>query len=144
MQEQSTAVQASTAASIKMLKKCATKRARAETRKRVKEKQKKQQVKKKSNIKTRVPYTKHQRNNALSAIIESYFDKTKYPRPMSIRKAAALYLDDKYSTLQRCINKFKVVKKIKAMIKYIHCYLFVCVLFVTSPYVCIHAYMCKH
>ena len=118
MQEQSTAANAATAASIKLVNKCSTKRARAETRKRIKEKEKAQQSKKK-NTKTRVPYTKHHRNNALDAIIESYYHHDKTVSPLSVRKAASLYLDGKYKTLQRCVNKFQVIKKIETMKKYV-------------------------
>ena len=65
MQEQSTTVKAATAASINLLKKCLTKRARDETRKRIKQRQKLYQSKKKKIAKKNVSYTKHHRNNAL-------------------------------------------------------------------------------
>ena len=115
MQEQSTLSQVVDAGSVKLLNRCTTKRARAETRKRVRAKQK-EQVKKKKSV-NRVPYTRNHLQNAVDALVEAHYNKRREKTVLSVRKAAALFMDNKFSTLNRFMNKYKVITKIKEMKK---------------------------
>ena len=116
MQEQNTAAQAASASSIRLVQRCNTTRARAETRKRIKAKQKQSQKAKKK-VKSRVPYTRQHMHNALDALIDGHYNKRRDKTVMSIRKAARIYMDNKFSTLNRFVKKYSVIEKIKSMKK---------------------------
>lgn len=116
MQEQNTAAQAASASSIRLVQRCNTTRARAETRKRIKAKQKQSQKAKKK-VKSRVPYTRQHMHNALDALIDGHYNKRRDKTVMSIRKAARIYMDNKFSTLNRFVKKYNVIEKIKSMKK---------------------------
>ena len=112
MQEQRTAINVAKAVCIKALRSCTTKRARAETRKHIKVKQK---VKDNKKTKSRVPYTLSHLQNALDALVEAHYHKKRDKTVLSVRKAAMIYMDNKYSTLNRFVKKFQVIDKIKEM-----------------------------
>ena len=97
------------------MKRCSTKRARAATRRRLNTKRKEAEAKRKPK-KTRVPYTTHHLHNALDALIDSHYNKGEREKTvLSVRKAAQIYLGNKFSTLNRFCNKWKVIKKIKTI-----------------------------
>ena len=106
--------QAASASSIKLVKRCSAKRARAATCRWLYTKHKEAEAKRKPK-KTRVPYTTHHLHNALDALIDSHYNKEREKTVLSVRKAAQIYLDNKFSTLNRFCNKWKVIKKIKMM-----------------------------
>ena len=71
MQEQNTAAQDVSPSSIRLVQRCNTTRARAETRKRIKAKQKQAQKAKKQ-TKSRVPYTRQHMHNALERRVDRW------------------------------------------------------------------------
>ena len=121
--EQLKAAQSSVAASLRVIDSLNTKRADEARRKFVKGQRRRKKVRK-----TRVPYTRRQLREALESLVEGH--KSVHPTKAeakvatSVRRAARLFMDNKYSTLQRIVQKHDFVAKIQSMSRYI---IYICI-----------------
>ena len=94
------------------------------TRKRIRQLAIKQKRKRKKTKTKRVRYTKQQLTSALQWFVigyktTSFTTLSARRRARSVRQAARLFMDNKYSILQRIVLRHNVIEKIKTMTRYL-------------------------
>ena len=112
--EQIKAAHAAKAVSLRAMDSFMTKRSEAARRQHVKGKPRRKKIRK-----TLARYTRQQLRNALESLVTGH--KTDHPtksaarEATSVRRAARLFLDNRYTTLGRILREHDVVVKIQSM-----------------------------